>query len=132
MELSNNRRAYKRDINFCNDAKVSLDGTIWHDATVFDISAGGVKFLTNILFDIDDDLWFELEVPEFLDKQEMIVKGKIRRQEDDELGKFVYGVSFEDMTESMRVSIDESISFKDRPYLGVIGKSKKNRLVSSD
>jgi len=125
MELSSNRRAYKRDINFCNDGKVSLDGVIWHDAMVFDISAGGMKFITNILFDIDDALWFELEVPDFLSKHEMVVKGKIRRQEDDEQGKFVYGVSFEDMTESMKVSIDENIMFKDRTH-----HSKKNKLLS--
>jgi Tfp pilus assembly protein PilZ len=128
MELSNNRRAYKRDINFCNDAKVSLDGNIWHDAMVFDISAGGVKFITNIIFDIGDDLWFELEVPDFLSKHEMIVKGKIRRQENDEMGKFVYGVSFEEMTDAMKVSIDENIMFKDRTHFG----TKRKKTHSAD
>jgi c-di-GMP-binding flagellar brake protein YcgR len=128
MELSNNRRAYKRDINFCNDAKVSLDGVIWHDALVFDISAGGVKFITNILFDIGDDLWFELEVPEFLDKQEVVVKGKIRRQENDEQDKFVYGVSFEEMTDAMKINIDESIMFKEKTHNFI----KKKKTFSTD
>ena len=104
-----NRRAYKRDLDFCSDAKVSLDGETWHDAQVFDISAGGLKFLTNILFDIGEDLWFDLEIPEFLSKhQEIKLKGTICRQtnEDD---KFMYGVAFSDITPELQISLDENI-----------------------
>jgi len=104
-----NRRAYKRDPDFCSDAKVSLDGDIWHDAQVFDISAGGLKFLTNVLFDIGEEIWFDLEIPEFLSKREEIkVKGSVCRQ-DNEDGKFLYGVAFSHISPDLQIHLDENI-----------------------
>ncbi|MCL2693834.1 MAG: PilZ domain-containing protein [Oscillospiraceae bacterium] len=111
---SNDRRVYKRDGNFTSDAKVSLDGVVWHDASVFDISAGGLKFVTNIIFDVGEDLWFNLELHEtFLSSDSTKLKGTIRRHEDDQDGKFVYGVSFKDLCKKIQIGIDENIMFKE-------------------
>ncbi|MCL1822808.1 MAG: PilZ domain-containing protein [Oscillospiraceae bacterium] len=113
MEGSN-RRSYKRDTNFCTDAKVSLDGRIWHSATVYDISAGGLKFVTNIIFDMDENLWFDLDIPEFLSKHQMKLQGVIRRQEDEENEQFVYGVSFINISPDIQIGIDENIMLRER------------------
>ncbi|MCL2109331.1 MAG: PilZ domain-containing protein [Oscillospiraceae bacterium] len=108
-----NRRAYKRDPNFCTEAKVSLDGEIWHSAQIFDISASGLKFLTNVLFDIGEDLWFDLEIPEFLHRHEEIkIKGTICRQENEDGGKFVYGVAFSQISHDLKIQIDENIMLR--------------------
>jgi c-di-GMP-binding flagellar brake protein YcgR len=125
MNLDTNRRAYKRDNCHRSDIRISLDGYIWHEAVVFDISAGGLKIVTNIVFDIGEDLWFNLDMPEFLSKSQMKIKGTIRRQEeDDEEGMFVYGVSFRDLSEAVRIGIDENILLRER--------IRKKRIESSD
>ena len=120
-----NRRAYKRDPDFCSDAKVSLDGEIWHDAQVYDISAGGLKFLTNVMFDIGEDLWFDLEIPEFLSHREEIkVKGTICRQANEE-GKFLYGVAFTKITPELQIHLDENIMMRSGRYLNFRKKKKR-------
>ena len=122
---STNRRAYKRDSCDRSNVRVSMDGNIWHEATVFDISAGGLKIVTNIIFDIGEDLWFNLDIPEFLSKRQMKIQGTIKRQEeDDEEGMFVYGVSFKDLSEAIRIGIDENILLRER--------MKKKRIEYSD
>jgi hypothetical protein len=117
--MDSDRRTYRRDACYLTDAKVSLDGMIWHAATVYDISAGGLKFQSNIMFDKGEDLWFDLAVPEFLSKQEMKVRGELCRQ-DYENGMFVYGVAFKDLSKDVVIGIDENIILRDR-----LGKSKK-------
>jgi len=113
--MDTDRRAYKRDICHRSKIKVSMDGNRWDTAEVFDISAGGLKIVTNIMFDIGEDLWFDLDMHEFLTDRKIKIKGTIRRQEtDDQEGKFVYGVSFKDLTEEVRIGIDENILFRDR------------------
>ncbi|MDR2532183.1 MAG: PilZ domain-containing protein [Oscillospiraceae bacterium] len=115
--MDTNRRAYKRDICHRSNIEISLDSYIWHKAVVFDISAGGLKIVTNIIFDVGEDLWFNLDMPEFLSKSQMKIKGTIRRQEDDdEEGMFVYGVSFKDLSESVRIGIDENILLRERMH----------------
>jgi c-di-GMP-binding flagellar brake protein YcgR len=110
-----NRRAYKRDTCHRSRIKVSMDGNRWDEAEVFDISAGGLKIVTNIMFDIGEDLWFNLDMPEFLSKRQIKIEGTIRRHEaDDEEGKFVYGVSFKDLSEDLRIGIDENVLFRER------------------
>jgi c-di-GMP-binding flagellar brake protein YcgR len=111
----NDRRAYKRDKCHRSIVKVSMDGNRWDDAEVFDISAGGLKIVTNIMFDIGEDLWFDLDMHEFLTDRKIKINGTIRRQEtDDQEGKFVYGVSFKDLSEDVRIGIDENILFRER------------------
>ena len=120
-----NRRAYKRDPDFCSDAKVSLDGDIWHSAEVYDISAGGLKFLTNVLFDIGEDLWFDLEVPEFLAQREEIkVKGTICRQSDED-GKFLYGVAFSQISPDLQIHLDENIMMRSGRFIHYKKKKKQ-------
>ena len=111
---STNRRAYKRDDHFRSEARVSLDGEVWHNGVVYDISAGGLKFMTNIIFDVGEHLWFDLAIPEFLSKHEIKLQGIIRRQEPDEDNRFVYGVSFKDLSADVQISIDENIMLRER------------------
>ncbi|MCL2696779.1 MAG: PilZ domain-containing protein [Oscillospiraceae bacterium] len=123
--METNRRAYKRDICHRSKVKVSMDGNRWDNAEVFDISAGGLKIVTNIMFDIGENLWFNLDMPEFLTDRQIKIEGTIRRQEtDDEEGMFVYGVSFKDLSESVRIGIDENILFRERV------QKKKNKYSS--
>ncbi|MCL2637808.1 MAG: PilZ domain-containing protein [Oscillospiraceae bacterium] len=122
---STNRRAYRRDICHRSRVKVSMDGSRWDEAEVFDISAGGLKIVTNIMFDIGENLWFNLDMPEFLTDRQIRIEGTIRRQEtDDEEGMFVYGVSFKDLSEAVRIGIDENILFRERLH------KKKNKYTS--
>jgi len=102
-----------------------MDGSRWDEAEVFDISAGGLKIVTNIMFDIGENLWFNLDMPEFLTDRQIRIEGTIRRQEtDDEEGMFVYGVSFKDLSEAVRIGIDENILFRERLH------KKKNKYTS--
>ena len=117
--MENDKRNYKRDEYFFSDVKISLDGDVWHDAKVFDISANGLKFQSNIMFDSGDDLWFNLSIPEFLSKREMKIKGRIRRK-DQEDNMYIYGVSFEDLSPDIQIGIDENIMLRNR-----ISKKKK-------
>ncbi|MCL2019030.1 MAG: PilZ domain-containing protein [Oscillospiraceae bacterium] len=113
--MDTDRRAYVRDTLYRSKIKISLDGDIWHDAWVFDISAGGLKFVTNIMFEIGVDLWFDLNIPEFLSKKQMKVQGTISRQEgNDEKGMFIYGVGFKNLSKEVRIGIDESVLFRER------------------
>ena len=113
------KRTYKRDSYFCSDTKVSLDGNIWHDVLVYDISAGGLSFLSNIIFDLGEVLWFDLTIPEFLSQNVMKLKGEISRIEH-EGSRFLYGVAFMDISDDVRIGIDENIQMRDR-----IHKKKK-------
>ncbi|MCL2076811.1 MAG: PilZ domain-containing protein [Oscillospiraceae bacterium] len=111
--MIDDKRFYKRDAYFCSDTKVSLDGNIWHDVLVFDISAGGLGFQSNIIFDVGETLWFDLTIPEFLSNNEVRLRGEINRVEHEE-GKFFYGVAFVDVSDDVRIGIDENINLRNR------------------
>ena len=109
------RRVYVRENRFYPETRISADGVYWHDITVLDFSAGGLKFTIdeNVEYKIDDDLFLKVETHEF--PMEIVdVQVKVCRAERTGDGKIIYGAVFIALTPEQHINIDEVILYRKR------------------
>lgn len=108
-----NQRFYQRGSHFHTIANISIDQTNWQEAEVYDISSSGLQLHTDLTFEVGDIIWLDMMLhgffSEFEVKSPCIVRRKLGRD-----NKNIYGVSFKDLSQDIRIRIDENI-IKDRP-----------------
>ena len=109
----NERRSYLRDSESMASAKISWDGKKWDKVTIHDISAGGLSFHSAETFEAGDVLWFDLLLSDFAATSEFDIFGTIRRVQTVNKG-FIYGVSFDNAEEKVKIQIDEMLMYKKR------------------
>jgi len=112
------RRSYIRDNYFYSGATVRVKGGHKHKVTVFDFSAGGVKFRAekDLGFAIGDVMDFDTIIgsfPKFAETQ-IATPVKIRRVIPEDGGQVSYGASFMEISPELRIRIDEIILYKKR------------------
>jgi len=114
MEMQGEKRAYVRDTDFYSEAKISGDKKNWHTVNILDISASGIRFVSDIALTVGEILWFDLTVQNFMAESVIRTRGAVRRKEKDKTRGTVYGVSFEDLDPGLGIRIDEMIIRKAR------------------
>ena len=110
------KRLYQRGEHFYIEAKTSRDKIRWRDATINNLSSGGLQLLSNEVYEVGHLLWFDLKVQGFFSEFETKVQGEVRnvRRIED---VYAYGVIFLDLSNDKRILIDENIK-QDRPVGG--------------
>lgn len=109
------QREYVRIDNWSVAAKVCKDEYIdkWQDVRVSNIAAGGLLFLTELVYNIGVELHFDLSIdplmPGFARSITMKVKGVIRGDRGMIDGLHAYSVGFTEISRSNRVRLDELI-----------------------
>lgn len=112
MEI-HDRRHYKRSDHLYCTAKMSIDGKKWQEADLDDLSSGGLRMRTAESFQVNDVLWFNLEIQNFLVEFSIKTQGIIRRRTEFE-NEYTYGVAFINLSPDDRIRIDENVRM-DRP-----------------
>lgn len=107
------RRIYQRGSHFYTVANISSDGQSWQPAEVYDVSSGGLKLHTGLEFHAGDILWLDMTLHGFFSEFEVKTQCVVRRKLTDD-DKHVYGLSFKDLSQDIKIRIDENV-IKDRP-----------------
>ena len=105
------RRKYQRCTSTICKALMSTDSRRWSEIDLFDISAGGLRFVSQNQFPVNMPLQFQLKVYNMLSEFNMRVEGHILRSELKG-AKQEYSVKFDDMNKYTRVQLDELIKSK--------------------
>ena len=111
------KRAYARANHFNLTARVSKDKFIWKKAAATELSSGGLELRTKIEYAVGDVLWLDLTVQGFLSEFSFKAEATIRRTKGFIGGEHIYGVSFNNLTDDVRIRIDENVR-NDRPAGG--------------
>jgi len=96
-------------------ARISKDSDVkqWFDVRVIDIAANGLLFLTDIMWNVGDMLWFELFIdpimPGIYEKIQMKVKARIVGDRGIQDSMSAYGVEFAEISEADKIRLDELI-----------------------
>lgn len=113
MSFITEQRKYQRFGNAVCEAAFSTDKVRWNDIELCDISAGGLKFLTNKAYDLETQMYFDLSLYNFLSEFSMKCEGHIVRKENTkDLNS--YAVKFDNVDKYIRVQLDEVIKSKVR------------------
>lgn len=107
------RRTYQRGSHFYTVANISADGQNWQTAEVYDVSSSGLQIHSDHTLHVGDVLWIDMMIHGFFTEFQVKTQCVVRRKIDGE-EKNVYGVSFKDLSQDIRIRIDENI-IKDRP-----------------
>ena len=114
MEQQSNRE-YVRTDNWSVNAKVSKDRDAerWLPVEVPNIAAGGLLFLTDMVFNVGDELWVDMMIdpltPGITGKIPMMVQGDITVDRGLVKGLHAYAVRFTVISHSERIRLDELI-----------------------
>ena len=109
-------RNYVRTDDMVVTAKVSEDAKNWFSASVPNIAAAGLLFLSEKAYKEGDLLWLDLDVnprlPEMIEHFHVKTKALVKnvRKEQDKMNS--YGVVFTEISENDRIRLDEMIRLK--------------------
>jgi hypothetical protein len=115
-EQGPSKRSYSRGTHFNCTIRISPNGEEWHHARATDLSSGGLKLTSTVVYEVDQTLWFDIIIEGFLTEFECKTQGIVRRKQvlpNDN----VYGIEFVGLNEDIRIRIDESVR-ADRPVSG--------------
>ena len=105
------RRKYQRCDSVVCKALMSLDGIRWETVELYDLSAGGLCFYSNCIFNENGKLYFNLYVYNMLSEFNIMLEGSILRAERSK-GRNIYAVKFENINKYHQVQLDELIKSK--------------------
>ena len=81
----------------------------WHPVALLDLSAGGMSFTSEDLFEPDCPLEIKIQLP--ADKAPLILRGILRRVKSRSTNFVEYGAEFSEGTPEQRAKIDELVRF---------------------
>jgi uncharacterized protein (TIGR02266 family) len=84
-------------------------GESWHEITTINISAGGMRFRTDDLLEVDSQLEVEISLPG--SPTPLVVQGKVVWSQALGAGASENGVQFLNMTPQQREHIDSLVQF---------------------
>jgi len=87
---------------------MSTDGKWWDEFEIYDISAGGLKFVSGRLFLVETLVHFRLNVYNMLSEFNLKFEGYITRVDMDN-GKREYAVRFGNIDKFSQIQLDEVI-----------------------
>lgn len=108
MTYFSERRSYPRCDNLVCKILMSTDGIRWEEVELCDISAGGLKFITESSHEVGASLRFNLYIYNMLSEFNMKMEGKIVRI-DRSRGKNAYAVKFVNFNKYHQIQLDELI-----------------------
>lgn len=108
MEDFTERRKYQRCDNVVCETTVNVDGDQWIVAELCDISAAGLRFASEHVFNIEDKLLVHLVVYNMLSEFKIKVSGSVIRI-DHECGKSIYVIKYKDINKHTLVLLDELV-----------------------
>jgi len=115
-------REYVRTDCWSVVAKASKDENDerWFDVRIPNIAAGGLLFLSDLVFESGDSLWFELQIdpmtPGVVGNIRMKVKGEVKGNRGEREGLNSYSVVFTEISHSNRIRLDELILMTNMRY----------------
>ncbi|MCL2153544.1 MAG: PilZ domain-containing protein [Oscillospiraceae bacterium] len=114
-------RQYVRTDNWSVTASVSKsDSAEWHDASVLDIAAGGLLFLTDSSYEKGDLLRFDLSIDPMTPGISQIIPMKVAGIITDDRGvrdgKRAFSVKFTEISSKDRIRIDELVRMTNYMY----------------
>lgn len=114
-------RRYVRGTHFICTARLCGSSGIWRDARVLDLSSGGFSVATNEPYEVGEVLRLDLAIEgilsEFKVKADGVVRSKKRFANEDN-----YGIEFKNLSQDMKIRIDESVHGDRIVERGVYGK----------
>lgn len=111
MTLFAERRKYQRCSSAIGKAMISMDKKTWLDIEMCDISAGGLKFVSDAAYELGAQMDIQLKVYNMMSEFEMELEGNIIRIQEERNG-YAYSVKFHSMDKYKRVQLDEVIKSK--------------------
>ena len=108
------RREYIRTDSWRVEAKVSEDMKTWFNVEVPDISAGGLMFNTDKLYNVGDILWLEVYInPKMLHIGDINIKSKavVKSVREVRGGHNAVGVEFRELPKNTQIHLDEVINW---------------------
>ncbi len=90
---------------------ISTNATDWEIVRAYDISIGGVRFITDTILMVNEELCIKIVNTRKNDIDELIVGGYVVRIAD-EYGTPVYGVAFEPLIEEEYEQLNKVIGFE--------------------
>jgi hypothetical protein len=102
-----NRRVYMRREDPFMAADSSDDKSEWEVVSVKNVSSGGLKFLSEKLYEKGDVLWFSLRVVSPRTEYRRVVKSEVLNNYGNVAKKHAYGVIFKEMSNNDHITLDE-------------------------
>ncbi len=81
----------------------------WHPVALLDLSAGGMSFTSEDLFEPDCSLEIKIQLP--ADAASLILRGILRRVKSRSTNFVEYGMEFSEVTPGQQAKIDELVRF---------------------
>ena len=81
----------------------------WHQVALLDLSAGGMSFTGEDLFEPDSSLEIKIQLP--TDPGPLLLHGALRRRKALATNVVEYGVEFVQLTPDQQVKIDQLVQF---------------------
>lgn len=105
------KRRYQRCSNLICKVLASKDGKNWHNVDLVDISAGGMRFSTSKVINVNSKLFFQLYVYNMLSEFNLSLDAQIIRFE--KIGEAAtYSVKFVDISKYHQIQLDELVKSK--------------------
>jgi len=89
--------------------RASQLASLWHQATLTDLSAGGMRFTTDELLEVGAKLEFEVRLS--IRQASFILRGFVASEQSLDATHTEYGVGFLDLAPNERVEVDELVWF---------------------
>lgn len=105
------RRMYKRCTNTICRTGMSPEGTHWVTVDLQDISAGGLNFQSDSVYEVGQKLFFDLQVYYAFSEFNLRFEGEIIYHRKEESGNH-YGVKFVNVDNYYQIQLDEIIRTK--------------------
>ena len=86
---------------------------LWHQGILTDLSAGGLRLVTQELLDLETRLEFQLLLP--TQGASYVLLGTVVSEKQTNTGDSEYGVAFDDVTPDKQVIIDQLVEFLMKP-----------------
>lgn len=81
----------------------------WHQVALLDLSAGGMSFTSEDLFELDSSLEIKIQLP--TDSGPLILRGALRRRKALATNVVEYGAEFMKLSPEQQAKIDQLVQF---------------------
>ncbi|MEN8907596.1 MAG: PilZ domain-containing protein [Clostridiales bacterium] len=105
------KRRYQRCSNLICKVMVSRDEKYWHSVDLIDISAGGMRFSTTDVINVNSKLFFQLYVYNMLSEFNLRLEAQVVRFEKNSSGS-TYSVKFLEISKYYQIQLDELVKSK--------------------